>query len=332
MKTCLLKKIFILSFWWLCVAYATVGQVAGGGGTRTISGQVVVPGGAATNVVVTVEATNRSFHRVVMTDGGGNFVFSGVPVGQHYITIEAPGYITLREMLDVPPGTGVLVVQYLLRPIPAARNNSSEPNVSVSTLQIPPKALAEFRKGIDELRSGNLKRAREYLQKALKLHREFPQALLALATIELLEEKTTPALELLQEAIRIDSNYGEGYLMLSRVLNSLGRYAEAIEAAAKSVPLLSNPSQAHFEQGVAAVALGDLAQGADSLAKLERTAGGDAPETRLLRAALYLKMGKLSEAKFELETFLAAFPDHSRAPLARHTLEQLKEAAASPPR
>lgn len=330
MKTHLLK-FFTLGCWSLCLASATVGQVAGGGGTRTISGQVVVPGGAATNVIVTVEATNRSFHRVVMTDGGGNFVLSGVPVGQHYLTIEAPGYVTLREMLDVPPGTGVLVVQYLLRPMPTARKSSTEPSVSVNTLQIPPKALAEFRKGVEELRAGNLKSAREHLEKTLKLHREFPQALLALATIELQEEKPAVALELLQEAVRLDNNYGEGYLMLSRVFNFLGRYAEAIEAAGKSVPLLPDPSQAHFECGVAAVAIGDLAQGADSLAQLERSAGSDAPEARLLRAALYLKTGKLSEARSELETFVASFPDHNRAPLARHTLERLRQSAAIPP-
>ncbi len=320
-----LRKVSRVGSFWLCLAVATSAQVFGGGGaTRTVSGQVVLPGGAPTNVVVTLESTNRSFHRVVMTDGGGNFVFTGVPVGQHYISIEANGYMPVRELLDVPPGTGALVVQYLLRPLAGERNISSDPSVSVAALRIPPKARDEFRKGIQQLRAGDRTLARKHLENALKIHPQFPQALLALATLELQEEKPTVALAHLQQAVRIDDNYGDGYLLLSRVLNHLGRYSEAIEAAEKTNALLPNAWQAQFERGIAALALGNLAVAIDALEQIERTNDPDTPEAQLLRAGIYLKTERVLEAKVELQKFLLHHPNHNRATLARKTLEQIE--------
>ncbi len=328
------RRIFsAMSGLWLCLAVASSAQVDGGGSvTRTVSGQVVLPGGAATNVVVTLEATNRSFHRIVMTDGGGNFVFTGVPAGQHYITIEAHGYMPVRELLDVPPGTGALVVQYLLRPLATERNISTDPSVSVTALRIPPKAREEFRKAIQQLRAGNSAVARKHLENALKIHPQFPQALFALATLELQAEKPTAALEHLQQAVQIDNRYGEGYLLLSRVLNHLGRYPEAIEAAEKTNALLPHAWQAQFERGIAALALGNLAVATAALEQIEREAGSDVPEAQLLRAGIYLKTERVLEAKAELQKFLRGSPNHNLAPLARKTLEQIETALASRPR
>ncbi|MCL6567062.1 MAG: tetratricopeptide repeat protein [Acidobacteriia bacterium] len=320
-----LCKVAFLGSFSLCLAVTTSAQVFGGGGaTRTVSGQVVLTGGAATNVVVTLESTNRSFHRVVMTDAGGNFVFTGVPVGQHYISIEAHGYMPVRELLDVPPGTGALAVQYLLRPLAGERNVSTDPSVSVAALRIPPKARDEFRKGVQQLRAGDRTLARKHLENALKIYPQFPQALLALATLELQEEKPNLALEHLQQAVRIDNNYGDGYLLLSRVLNHLGRYSEAIEAAEKTNALLPNAWQAQFERGIAALALGNLAMATAALEQIERGASPDTPEAQLLRAGIYLKTERVLEAKAELQKFLLSHPNHNLASLARKTLEQIE--------
>ncbi len=301
------------------------------GRTRTISGSVVLRGTSVAPVRVTVASSTRTFQRTIYTDGSGTFSLSNVPYGQYTVDLEAEGYLPLREYVDVPPGTGPVMVQFIMRPAPPERTASSkEPTVSVVTLQVPREALNEFTAGQREAQRQRWKEARAHFEKALQKHPEFPQALRALALLDLVEQQPETALERLRRAVEIDPSYAEACLTQSQVLNFLGRFAEALEAARKVTVLRPDVWPAQYELGVAALALGQDSVALEAGEKVEAVAGPNAPEAKLLRAGVWLKRSRYAEAKAELVAFLSLAPDHRLAPVARKTLQEVDQKLSVP--
>lgn len=296
-----------------------------GGGSRPISGSVIVRGSAVGSVRVTVESLSRSYHRIVFADGSGSFVIGPVAVGQYIITLEAEGFVTLRDSLDVTPGVGPFMVQYVMNPKPkAATSSPSEPGVSVPTLQVPAEAKKQLDAGMNEFRAKRTREARKHFEKALSKFPQFPQAFHALALLDAAEQHTDLAVERLQKAVEIDASYGEGFITLSRLLNLLGRYTEALDAAQKGVKLRRDVWQGHYEMGVAALSLGQEEVVLEASARIDTLTGAKSPEVRLLRSGVFLRRLQYTEAKAELLAFLEAAPNHPLAELARQTLRNIE--------
>src|SRR6266581_6810346 len=297
----------------------------GGGGTRTINGSVVLQGTTVGSVRVMIESSSGSFHRTVYTDGASSFGISGVPVGQYTFTLEAEGYQLQQESVDVPPGSGILLVQFTMRPaLRVANPASKESSVSVTTLHIPPDAQIEFAAGQPDMQRQHWKEARGHFEKALKKHAEFPQALRGLGLLELREQHLEQALQLLSRAVGLDPSYAEGQLLLSHVLNILGKHTEALDAARKVVSLRPDVWQAQYELGVAALSLGQDEIALEASERIMSAAGPNIAEARLLRAGVFLKRLKYKEAKSELLAFLQLAPNHEFAPLAKKTLAEVE--------
>lgn len=302
-----------------------------GGGSRPISGSVIVRGSAVGSVRVTVESLSRSYHRIVFADGSGSFVIGPVPVGQYIITLEAEGFVTLRDSVDVTPGVGPFMVQYVMNPKPkAATSSPSERGVSVPALQVPAEAKKELDAGMNELRARRASEARKHFEKALSKFPQFPQALHALALLDAAEQHTDLAVERLQKAVEIDTSYGEGFITLSRLLNLLGRHTEALDAAQKGVKLRRDLWQGFYEMGIAALSLGREDVALESSERIESLTGSKTPEVRLLRSGVLLKRLQYAEAKAELLAFLEAAPNHPLAELARQTLRNIEAKLQSP--
>lgn len=223
------------------------------------------------------------------------------------------------------------MVQFMMRPAPPAKTPSSkEPVVSVATLHVPRDAQNEFAAGQRDVERKRWKEAKQHFEKALKKHAEFPQALRALALLDLLEQEPERALERLRRAVEIDASYGEAHLALSHVLNSLGRHTESLDAARKAVALRPDLWQAQYELGVAALSLGQDAVALEASERIESAAGPNVPEARLLRAGFWLKRLRYAEARAELVAFLELAPDHWLAPLAKKTLQEVEEKLSTP--
>ena len=298
-----------------------------GSSTRTVSGSVVIQGAMVGNVRVTVGSASRTFHRTVFADGSGSFSISGVPVGSCTFQLEAEGYQTQRETVDIPPGSGVFLVQFLMRAAASARSPSSkDPSVSVSALSVPQGARNEFAAGQRELNRKHMQEARRHFEKALEKYAKFPQALRALALLDLAEQQPERAEKHLQSAVEIDPAYADGHFTLSHVLNELGRHREALDAAQKAIALRPNMWQAQYQRGVAALAQGQEEVVLEACERMEAGGGPDVPEVRLLRAGVWLRRQQYVEARAALLEFLRLAPNHPLGPLAKRTLEDLPNA------
>ncbi len=296
-----------------------------GAGTRTISGSVVLRGAIVGPIRITVESRSRSIHRTVVADGSGSFTLSGMPVGEYLFEIESEGYRTRRESVDIPPGTGIFPLQFILDPLPPAPTPySTQPSVSVSTLQVPEKARREYEAGERDVERKRWKGARRHFEKALAIHAEFPRALYALAMLDMSENKNEKAIEGLRRSVEIDSSFAEGFILLSHLLNAAQDYQGALATSEKAVALRPDVWQAHYEQGMAALSLGLIGVAQQASQRIDGLEGEKPPDVRLLRVGVLLKLGRLQEAKVELAGFLEEAPHHAMASLARRTLEAVE--------
>ena len=318
----LLLVILLISF------FSTVPTRAqmGGGGSRSVSGSVVTRAGTSPTVRITVESQNRSFNRTLLTDGAGSFTLSGVPVGTYYVTLEADGFLPQRETMEVPPGVGPHLVQFMMRVVPprSVAAASKEAHVSLAALKAPPAAIKEFLAGERAMEARKWKDARERYEKALEAHPDFPHALRALALLDFLEGRPQAAIPRLRRAVEVDGSYFDGHLALAHILNATGAHDDASAAASKALGLRSDVWQAHYELGFAALATGKLEVTGESISKMQALGGDKIPETLLLRAGLNLKRQRVEEARTELQAFLRMAPDHQFAALAKQILADIE--------
>lgn len=294
------------------------------GSRRPLSGKVVLRGANTGPIRVTIETSSRSFHQDLFTDGAGIFSIT-VPTGEIIVTVQAEGYVTLRESLDVPPGTGPMPVDFMLKPMPprSGLSGSKEGITTIPNLRVPADARQEFEAGLREMERKRWRPARTRFEKALEKFADFPQALQMLARLDLAQGQAQRAAERLRRIVEIEPNNSEAFLLLSYVLNKLGQAAEALEAGQRVVSLKPDVWQGHYQVGLAALSLGQEALVLECSGRVASLAGAQAAEPRLLRAGVYLRRQQFSQAREELEKFLELAPSHELAPLAKKTLSEL---------
>jgi tetratricopeptide (TPR) repeat protein len=289
---------------------------------RMISANISFIGGAATAVQVTIESANRSINRTLFSDTSGGFSASGLPPGEYYITLEAPGFATNRTRIEVTPGNGVLVFQFMMRAQPLEVAGPGNP-ISVASLKVPAPAQQEFEKGLAEWKKNRAKEARQRFESALQKHERFPEALWALAQLDIAENQPSIATDRLRKAVEFDPAFYHGHLSLSRLLNQSGESAQSLEEADKAIAARPELWEGHYERGIAALSLNRLQLAEESLSRVAELGKGKVPEARLLRSGLLLKANNLVGARTELEAFLKEAPRHASASLARSILDRI---------
>jgi tetratricopeptide (TPR) repeat protein len=198
--------------------------------------------------------------------------------------------------------------------------------ISVATLKVPAPAQQEFEKSLAEWKKKNAKEARQRFESALAKHEKYPEALWALAQLDIAENQPSAAMDRLRKATEIDPAFYHGHLALSRLLNQLGQPAQSLEEADKAIAARPELWEGYYERGIAALSLNRLQIAEESLSKVVDLGKGKVPEARLLRSGLLLKANNLPAARTELEAFLQEAPKHASASLARSILDRIASA------
>jgi Tfp pilus assembly protein PilF len=109
------------------------------------------------------------------------------------------------------------------------------------------KAKAHYQLGVSYLNDNNIQPAFVEFQKALELNPDDKETLNAIGVIYLLKLEDYPrAIEFLQKALRLDRNYSEAWNNLGVAYERTGKYNEAVEAykAALLNTFYRNPEKA----------------------------------------------------------------------------------------
>jgi tetratricopeptide (TPR) repeat protein len=157
----------IVSLFMLVMASAAVAQwhsYTVHGTVRATTGGALLP-----NVRVQLQSLGLTLQEMVPRDR--NFEFRNVEEGRYILLVEAPGYETVREEIDVPGLQPVID----LHPLRKGIQQPAE-GVSVWALRIPPSARRQFEAAKSNLLRNNCVGALKHLKKAIHAYAQYGDA------------------------------------------------------------------------------------------------------------------------------------------------------------
>ena len=205
------------------------------------------------------------------------------------------------------------------RGVVQSRTASVAGAISVQQLTIPSKAIKEFQLSQRSFQLGDIRSASEHLEKALRIHPDFPEAHNNLACAYIYFKEYEKALAELQQVIAINPNLDTPYNNLSLVFLSLERFPEAERAARYALALNPQRNASRYDLGQALAA-----QQHYTLEAVEalRQASKEIPQARLALALVLSRRGLVDQAAAELREYLKA-PDPAKKQAVQDWLTEL---------
>jgi Tfp pilus assembly protein PilF len=295
--------------------------------SATIEGQVTLPDGKPVPYVyLRLEPEGvGGMIQSASTDTSGSFSFSGAAVGSNYnITGSVPGFQPISKLVMV---TGQLSnVTITLSPLPGT-NVAASAELLKKRVPVPPKALEQFNKGLQNLDEGKTADAEDNFKKAVKIDPKFAPGYLRLSAIYADQNRFPEAEAAVHRAIEIEKDSPENYAYLGYLYMKEKQPEKAQESFAKSVQMAPNDWFAQLEMGRL---LYDQKQYPGALPHLE-LAHKLHPELASVHLLLYddlIRLGRHKEALAELDDFVSRFPKSKEAAQMRKVRPALAAAVA----
>ncbi|HLH07846.1 MAG TPA: tetratricopeptide repeat protein [Terriglobales bacterium] len=203
--------------------------------------------------------------------------------------------------------------------------NGAAPTVSLSEMNVPPKARAELQKGADALNKGDMKKAQQQFEKATVVYPQYARAYVDLGVVAIREGDRARAKECFAKAVQVDDKFLPGYVDLARMDYQDHNYSEAESLLQKVMAL--NPSMPDAVSLLATVefmnkeydkALVD-AQRTHTLPGHEEFA-----DVHLIAGKVLEMQGHAQEAIAEYQLFLKENPNSPRVAMVRQEVAQIE--------
>jgi tetratricopeptide (TPR) repeat protein len=185
---------------------------------------------------------------------------------------------------------------------------------------VPGKAVKEYEKAKKARQSGDIDRAMTSLQRALEIDPEFIEAVNDMGACHTAKQNFSKAANYFDRAIRIDSHYWPAFYNLALMSLLQNKMEDAERAARTASDLDRTGSTSRLLLGIALVFQDKFTD--EAVTSLEK-ARGEFPQAHLVLARALAARGKRTEARSELETFLAGKPSFG-ADLAQSWLKVLR--------
>jgi Flp pilus assembly protein TadD len=310
----------------LCFAVPVSAQNPRRSGASANTSEMIVYVRAPTGEPLNVPAIVQLFrwdgtpHDRTTAQGITPVVFSSLGPGGYYVEVQAPGFQTTREEATVVIPVTAEVHVYM-RP---------ETSAAVSTIAagppiLAPKAGKEVEKGLEALRTNNLKEAQKRLDRAAELAPGHPDVFYLVGVLYVRLDDLAKARSALEKATQLDPNHARALAALGTVLSNQGEYGAAIPILEKAVALNDHAWETQWTLASAEYRQRRFEQARAHAQQALSTAQGKAPEIQLLLAQALAALGQRERAAQELESFLRSHPEHAKAPLARRWLGQLHQ-------
>jgi tetratricopeptide (TPR) repeat protein len=274
-----------------------------------------------------VKLTNRATHNVTWqaSDAKSEATFYELGVGDYDVEISAVGYLTQRHDLRVQSLTGIYPLDVKLKP-----DSSSVDLTVTSAAKMPSKARKEALRGLDALKSANLKDAQKELEGAYKIAPASADVNFLLGYLFYQKKIYQQAETYLNAAVTLDPRHAQALILLGRVQLQNKENAAAAKTFEQAVAV--DPGNWTAHNLLAEIYLKQSQfEKARQQAELAIEKGRDTDNPgRLLLAAAQADMGDLKPAIETLQAFLKAAPQSSLAPQARQLIVEISRAEDAP--
>ena len=119
----------------------------------------------------------------------------------------------------------------------AGESTQGPPTISVNEMNIPKKASAEMKKGLDAYSKGEMENAEAHFERAAAEYPRYARAYDMLGAIAIKELNRSKARELFSKSIQMDGNFYPAYVDLARMDVQDQRYAESESLLEKAIAL-----------------------------------------------------------------------------------------------
>jgi tetratricopeptide (TPR) repeat protein len=274
----------------------------------------------AGSVIVRLESFSGGMVGQILTDRQGKFLFSGLASTQYILTIHAPGYLDVKQSIDLLTATSDYIDAYLTR----------EPErrvlipVSYIDANIPAPARKEFEKAQTTLlENKNSEDAIRHLENAINLYPKFFEAELSLGTIYMDNAEWDKAEQALRSALSINPRGANALFAIGELSLQRNRLDEAEKSLIEGLKLENRSWRGHFTLGRVYWGKGDLRHAGKHIALTIQLNPGLA-QAHLLGANILLRANKNEDALAEFEEYLRLNPKGTYSDTVRQTVNSLK--------
>jgi len=188
----------------------------------------------------------------------------------------------------------------------------SDPGYAPAWAWLAQTHLLDVTEGWSDSPFDSIKRANEYVQKALSLDGKNPTALNVLGNIYLIQRNHEKAISILNENIALNPNVDGAYAVLAVVLFFSGRFEESVEMIKKSMRLCPYYPPWYLEHlGRCYIGIGRYDEAIEAFNRLkDRCRKGECATFRALvgLAVVYVELGREEEARDYMAEALKANP------------------------
>jgi carboxypeptidase family protein/tetratricopeptide repeat protein len=305
-------------------------------GRFTISGTVREAEGQRPLDSIQVQLLPRSSGAAVstFTNATGSFTFSDVPRGTYSLVVEAVGYETIREEIDLNTQPLMAVQLLLKREAPFGDKIGNGPTVSARELSIPRRAREAMQSGLSLLNDkSDYRGSVAQFQRAIREYPGYYEAYMQMGLAYMRLNDAAKSEQALRTSVDLSQRkFTDALVNLAWVYSGQKRYVDSEPLAREALTLDPDSFEAHLELARALHGL-DRSAEAEAGALEAKRIRPDYPPTYLLLANIHLKLRNSAALIQDLDDYLRLAPNSPEADQARRMREQVLERMPNnPPR
>ena len=314
----------IVALWALCVFFGTAAHAQKPSRPCTVTVSVRGADGSPSDIQATVSLYDFASGSPIsmVTPRAGQAIFRNLSPSHYSVEINAPGYQTVTQAVDLQMGGLNEEVIITLAP-----QSATHPSSTSSIPILAPGARKELGKVLEDLRNGKNADAKKRLEKLSRTAPSYPDVNYLWGAYYVQVQDPAHAKEYWQKTLQEDPRHAFALAALAQVASSDGDLPTAIGYLERAVD--AQPSSWSYQQRLAAAYMQH-----DELNKAEKCAirsvelGKEhAADSQLILAQISAKRNDRERAITALEAYLAAVPTSPRAPQVRQWITKLRQPA-----
>lgn len=263
------------------------------------------------------------------SDEEGSYRISGVPSpGAYFLLVRhAEKYLQTRVPIVIhKTGAKEFEADIILR----SRKEKEEGKEEQQLTEISKEAQNEIKEAQEAAQNNKVKKAIQYLQKAVELEPEFAEAQYNLGILLRQENKINEAVDHFEKAVELKENYGLALFALGETLNKQEEYSQSTNYLTDYLKVSENQTdersiQANYLIGMNFFSLKQPVRAVPYLLKVIETTPKSHPNAYILLANSYVMMRDGRNAIKYYKKFLDLFPDAPNVQQVKTILEKLEE-------
>ena len=308
------------------------GTDSGLGGQNNIVGTVMTPTGQRFDRPVSIRLqTMTKGDRVASTDENGNFAFRGLINGDYIVTIDKEkDYETFTQSVSVFQMRGAPGQTYPLSVRLKYKGGViPKPGVVNSALaDVPPNALAFYKKGLELAGAGDPKGAIEQLKLAIDQHPKFALAYSDMGSQYLKLNDLGRGDDAFKTALNLEPTLFPALVNHGIVMFNIKKYTDSESIFREVIKAKDDSAVGHYFLGQSLAYLGKFPEAQKELDRALSLGGepmaASLKEAHRLLAIIYSTQGDKKRQAAELESYLKLAPNAPDADQLRKVVAQLR--------